>query len=128
MDETALVKLAKHRSDAASEPQKMPCFHGRAEQPRKWFAARILEHQHGLAVFTQELQRPHCPCAIKLVPQAKFVSKPIEAGRQWMFGSEPRKQDVVAAVLARTPSSREDALAIVPQNLEPVIHRCRNPR
>src|SRR6516225_10318179 len=44
-----------------------------------------------------------------------------------MFGGGTREQDVVAAAFARAPHSTEDALAIVPQDLEAVIHWHREP-
>src|SRR6516225_4046431 len=44
-----------------------------------------------------------------------------------MFGGGPHQQDVVAAAFARAPPSTEDALAIVPQDLEAVTHWHRNP-
>ena len=43
-----------------------------------------------------------------------------------MFGGGPHHQDVVAAAFARAPPSTEDALAIVPQDLEAVTHWRRN--
>lgn len=39
-----------------------------------------------------------------------------------MFGGRAHLQDVIAAVLMWAPCSTEDVLAIVPQDLESVIH------
>ena len=43
-----------------------------------------------------------------------------------MFSGGPHQQDVVVAAFARAPLSTEDALAIVPQDLESVTHWHRN--
>jgi hypothetical protein len=83
----------------------------------------ILEHERGPAGLTHQFQRPNRPGTVQLVLQAIFVGKAVQAGRQWLFRGGPRQQ-VIAAGVVRAPSSVEDTLAVVPQDLQSVMH-CR---
>ena len=76
--------------------------------------------------FAHELQRPHRPRAVQFVLQPVFVSEAIEAGGWWMFGGGPHKQARSSLSSPRAPPSAEDALAVLPQDLEAVTHRRRN--
>ncbi|MNL06362.1 hypothetical protein D3C87_1269950 [compost metagenome] len=101
--------------------QECPDLHRRAKQARERLATRILEHQHSLAGLSHQFQRPDCPGAVQFVLQAIFVAKAVQAGRRWLFRSGPCQQEI-AAGLVRAPSSIEDTLAVVPQDLQSVTH------
>ena len=78
MDEAALVELREGRSDGDGQAQKAAQFHRRAEQPVQRLAGGILEHQRGSTVLADQLERPHGPSAVQLLPQGVFVSEPID--------------------------------------------------
>ena len=67
--EPALVGLAKGGGDADREEQETPQPHRLEQQPSERFAAWILEHEHGPAVFANELQRPRRPGVVQFVFQ-----------------------------------------------------------
>jgi hypothetical protein len=66
------------RRNGDGEAQEASHLHGRAVLPVEGLAARILEHQRGPTDVAHELQRPHRPCAVELVPQFVFVGEAIE--------------------------------------------------
>ncbi len=118
------MDLAQRRGDADREAQEAPEVHGRAEQPIERLAARVLEHQHGPAVFAHELQRPYRPGAIELVFQFVFMGEAVESGgRRALPRRQHNQHSPPFAVGARAPSSAEDPIANVPQDVEALIHR-----
>ena len=67
MDKAAQMDFAERCGNADRQPHEAVCFERRAQQPLKWFAAWVLEYQHGPIALTHKLQRPHRPCTIQLV-------------------------------------------------------------
>ena len=116
--------LAQGRGDAEREAQEALQLHGRAEQPLERLAARILEHQHGPTALAHELQGPRRPGAVQLILQPVFVRQAIEDIRWRVFrGEEHRQHGVPAAIGIEARCSAENAVAILPQDLEALIHR-----
>ena len=104
------------------EAQEAPHLHRRAEKAFKRLAARVLEHQHGPTALADKLERPHRPRAVQLVLQSVFVGKAIEAGgRRVLRGGQYGQHRAPLAVVAQTPSSAEDAFAVLPQDLKAAI-------
>src|SRR5580704_16966188 len=75
------MKLAESQGDFGRQAQEVARLQGRAKQPLERLAAGILEHQHGPAAVTNQLEWTHCPRAIQLLLQSIFVSKTIQSGR-----------------------------------------------
>ena len=102
--------------------KKRPTSIGVAEPPVERLAAGILEHQCGPTAFADELQRSCCPCPVQVVLQFIFVSEAIEGGRRRMLGGGQHCQHGAAvSVSAQAPSSAEDAVPVLPQDLEGAI-------
>ena len=81
VDEAALMRACpRPRPIPMARRRKAPDLHRRAEQPLRAARRRILEHQQTSAVLAHELQRPHRPRAVELVPQFIFVREAIEDG------------------------------------------------
>jgi hypothetical protein len=117
------MKFTQRRSNAHGKPQKITYFHRRAEQPREWLTARIIQHKRAAGAFVHQFPRPHCPRAIKFILQAKLVVESVKASWQRMFGSRAREQYAMVAVLEWLVSPIEDSLAIIPQYVQCAIHR-----
>ena len=90
--------------------------------------AQTLAHSRGLRVpegaivFANELQGPHRPRPLHLVPQAEFVGQAIEAESRGVFhGGKHNKHASAVAVGAIAPSSAEDPLTVFPQHLEATV-------
>jgi hypothetical protein len=113
------MNMAERCRNADGEAQKPSNLHGRAEAPRERFAARILEQEKGPTSFSLELQRPSRPGRLQIIPQFVFVGDVIEDNVLRAFRRGARAQHrTPGAVSPEAPSSVEDALAILPQNLQ----------
>ena len=129
VDEPGLVDLAQGDRDADGEVQEASHLHRRAEQPLERLAALILQHQHGPAAVADELQRPRRPGSVQLVLQSIFVGQAIEGGRCRMLrGGQHGQHGVPAAIGIQAPPTAEDAVAVLPQDLEVVVSLCAEPR
>jgi hypothetical protein len=116
------MDLTQTRGHTDGETQEASHRHGLAEQATKRLAAGILQHEHDLAKVLDELQRPHGPRTVQFVLQSIFVSETLEDGGGRMLRDGPHRQHGTAiAVRARAPSSAEDTITVLPQDLEPVI-------
>ena len=114
--------LAQRGDDADGEAQEAARLHRRAEQPIERLAARILEQQHGSTAFAGKRQRPRRPCGVELVPQFIFVGEAIEDGRGRALHSRQHGQKgAAAAVAVLAPPPAEDAIPILPHDLEAVF-------
>ena len=122
VDEAAPVGLAQGAGDADREPQKAARLHRRADERRERFAARILEHQHGPAVFAHELHRPRRPGRVQLLFEFVMTGEAVEdGGRRALAG---RRHNQHGALFARGGKARrpiQDALAVVPQDVEALV-------
>ena len=78
VDKAALMKLAERRGHTDGQTQEASDLHGCVKLFVERLANRILKHQHGLAGYAHEVERPQCPRAVKLILQFKFVSEAIE--------------------------------------------------
>src|SRR5882724_7890784 len=114
------MKLAESHSDVGRQSQEAARLQGRAKQPLERLAAGILEHQHGPAALTNQLEWTHRPRPVQLLLQSIFVSKTIEGGRCGMLRSRQHGQHE-SRVVAMAISSAEDALTVLPENLEAAI-------
>src|ERR1700723_1436661 len=111
------MKLAKSHSDVGRQAQEVDRLQGRAKQPLERLAAGILEHQHGPAAITNQLEWTHPPRAIQLLLQSIFVSKTIQSGRCRVLCSRSHGQHGAVSVgLATDPA--EDTFAIFQQDPE----------
>ena len=116
------MDLAQSPGDTDSKAQKVTNVHGPTEQPDQWLAAGVIEQQHGLTAFADELQRPRCPCAIQLILQAIFMPEVMEAGWRLLFrGGQHGEDGGAPAFGARTPPSAEDTFAVLPVDLGAAI-------
>ncbi len=116
------MDLAQRGDDGDGEAQEASHLHRRAEQPLERLAAGILEHQYGPAAFMGEIQRQHRPSAIKLIFQAVFVGKAIEAGGcRVLRDGRHRQHGIGRAISAPAASAGEDTLAVLPEYLEATI-------
>ena len=123
------MDLAERGGDADGEAQEASHLHRCAEQPIERLAAGILEHQHDPAAVSHELQRSHRPRAVQFVLQSIFVSEAIEDGGVRMLPDGPRRQySTAVAAGARTPSSAEGEITVLPQDPKPVISLSAEPR
>jgi hypothetical protein len=115
VDEAGLVGFGQSRSDADREAQENADLHRLAEQARERFAAGVLKHQHGATVFSYELQRPHRPSVVELVPELIFVREPFERqGRRAVRGEENHQDRLALALGLQAGSAKENAFAIPP--------------
>src|SRR5882757_4821994 len=87
-------------------------------------ATGILEDQHSPSTFADELKRPYRPCAVQFVLQSIFMSETIEGGRCRMFHRRQHGQYTGQISIGVTPSSVDDAFAVLPQDLEVAIPIC----
>ena len=116
------MDLAQSPGDTDSKAQKVTNVHGLTEQPDQWLAAGVIEQQHGLTAFADQLQRPRCPCAIQLILQAIFMPEVMEAGWRLLFrGGQHGEDGGAPAFGARTPPSAEDTFAVLPVDLGAAI-------
>ena len=128
VDEPALMDLAQRSRDADGEAQEASHLHRRAEQPVERLAARILQHQHGPAAVADELQRSRRPRSVQRVLQSKFMRQAIEGRRCRMLrGGKHGQHDVPAAIGILAPRAAEDAIAVLPQDLEVALSVCAEP-
>ena len=98
------MNLADRRRDLDGETQECPQFHGRVELALQRLAAGILEHQHGPAALTDQLERPQRPCTVEFVPQSIFMCETINNGGMRALRDGPNRQYRPALpVGARTP-------------------------
>ena len=109
----ALMNLAERRRDLDGETQECPQFHGRVELALQRLATGILEHQHGPAALTDQLERPQRPGTVEFVPQSKFMCETINNGgmRALRGGAEPPiptgpSRRCPNAVIGRRPDPR----------------------
>ena len=116
MDKTTLVQFAYSHGDTDGKSKEASYLHRPGEQPLdRLEVANILEHQHGTATVAHDLKRPHRPGSVQLFFQSVFVGEVIEACRRWVSSHRQNDQDgAPAAILAQTPSSAEDAFAVLP--------------
>jgi len=115
--EPALVGLTQRRRDADGQAQQLTRLHGHAQRAVEGLTARVLEHKHRPVALAHQIQRPHRPIAVELIPQSVFMRQSIEAGgcgvlRYGDYG-EPR-----ARVALGAPPPAQDALAVVRQYLQ----------
>jgi hypothetical protein len=112
---SGLVGFAQSGSDADRVAQKNAWLHWPAGQACQRFAARILEHQHDATIFAHELERPHGPDAIKLVPKFVFSREPFECQGWRAIRDELNRQDRLRlAPDPRPRSTTKNAFAISP--------------
>ena len=110
------------RDKTEGEVQERSHRHRLAEQPFQQFSARILQHQHGSTAFAVEFQRPHRPRPVQLILQSVFVGKALEdVGRRLLRSGQHGQHGAAAAVGLSAPPPAEDALAVLPQDLETVL-------
>jgi hypothetical protein len=125
VDEAALMSLADGSGDADRQAQEPPRLHRRIDERSERLAARVLQHQHGPALFAYELNRPRRPGAVQLVSQLQMMGEAAQDGRRRAVAS--RRHNQHGAPLARSAKARgpiEDASAVVPQDMEALI-QCR---
>ncbi len=126
--ETAPMDLREGTGDGDREGQEVFHRHWRAEPPLQRLAGGILQHQHGPAAVADELQRPRRPGSVQLVPQGIFVRQAIQGRRCRMLrGREHGQHGVPAAIGAWAPSPAENAVAVLPQDLEVAVSVCAEP-
>ena len=91
-------------------------------------AARILEHQHGPAAFALKRQRPHRPRVVQLILQSVFVGETSKASGGRVHRSGQHGQHGAAATVGvSAPPPAEDALVVLPQNMEVALYRSAKP-
>ena len=99
--------------------RKRPDLHRSAEEPAEQLAARILQHQNGLAAISHKLKRPHRPCAVQLILKGVFVGKAIEGGRCRLIRGWPYNQYVLTPIFCDiTLPTAEDESTILRQDLK----------
>jgi len=119
MDEAAPVRLAERRGDADREEQEAPRLHRRSDEPLERFAARILDQELSPAALLPKLQWSRGPSGVKLVSQCVFVGKAMKHGERMMTSGRKRYQKArIVVVASNPPSTAEDTLAVVRQELE----------
>jgi hypothetical protein len=73
-------------------------------------------------MLAHQLQRPHRPRTVQIIPEFVFASEAIEVeGRRVLRGQKHGEYSLPVAVGTMAPSSAEDALAVFPQHLETII-------
>ena len=124
MNQAALVDLAQGAGDADRQRQKAADLHRRADERRERLAARILQHQDVPAMFVHEFRRPDRPRAVQIVFQFVVTGEAGEdRGRRAFAGRRQDEHGALLAIGARSPSSTQDPLAVVPQDVHALIHR-----
>ncbi len=119
VDETALVRLAQRGDDADGEAEEALHLHRSVDQPLERFAAGIGEQQRCSTAPADKRKRPRRPCIVELVSQCIFVGKAIEGGRgRTLRRRQHRQHGAATAVAVCPPPPTEDALAILPRDLE----------
>src|SRR5258706_10253763 len=111
------MKPADSHTDIDCQAQEEIHLERHAEQSLERLAAGILEHQRGPAALTKQLEWTHRPRPVQLLLQSIFVSKTIQSGRRRMLRSGEHGQHESRGV-AMAISSAEDALTVLPENLE----------
>src|SRR5580704_12772009 len=114
------MEPADSHTDIDCQAQKEVHLERHAEQSLERLAAGILEHQHGPAALTNQPEWTRRPRPIQLLLQSILVSKTIEGGRRAMLCSRLHGQHE-SRVVAMAISSAEDALTVLPDNLEAAI-------
>jgi hypothetical protein len=102
--------------------QERPQRHWLAEQPFQELTTRVFQHQHGPAALLPKRQRPCRPGPVQRVLQGIFMDEAIEAGRCRMGrGGQHGEHGAATAIGVTAPSAAEDAIAVVPHDLEFVV-------
>ena len=120
------MDLCEGRGDRDGDAQKAPHLHGHPEQPVQRLAAGVLEHQHDLTAFADELERSHRPRPVQFVLQFVFASEAIEGGRYRMLRGGQHGQH--GGPITVGVSSAEDAFTVLPQDLEATTSTSAEPR
>ena len=118
VDEAALVRLAERVGDADREAQEASRLHRFADKPLERFAARILEQQRRSAAFADKRERPRRPCGVEFLLQFVFVREALDDRRKRMLRGGQHGQRRAAALAVRAPSAAEDAVAVLPKDLD----------
>ena len=61
--------------------REAPHFHRLADKPSERFAAGVIEHQHGPAMFAHEFQRPRRPGPVQFAFQLVVMGEAVKVGR-----------------------------------------------
>src|SRR5262249_45946176 len=116
VNEAALVAVGKSPRDADRQAQEASELHRLIQQPGERLAPGIFAHKHAAPAPAQRPRGPDRPRAVKLAPQAMFVSEAIGACGGWVpRGEKSRQYGLRAAVGARPPSSAKSPYAVLPQ-------------
>ncbi len=113
------MRLAEGRRHAHGEAQEVSHLHRRSKQAAEQFATGIFEHQNGPTAISQKLQRPHGPCAVKLLLQGGFVDKTIEGGRRRLLrGRQHGQHAITPTFCAVSPPSAESEPVFLTEDLK----------
>jgi hypothetical protein len=116
------MRLAQRGGDADGEAQKASRLHRRADKSFERLAAWVLEQQRCSTAFVGQCERPRRPYGVELVPQFIFVREASEACRRRAFRSRQHDQHgAPPAVAVLPPPPAEDAIPILPEDLEAVF-------
>lgn len=115
VDQPASVEPSDGAGQGHRESEEFPNLHRLANEAIGWFAAWVIDHEHGSPALTHQIQRPHRPGTIQETLKVVFVRKPIDALKSRVFSAGGDRYERVRLGVV-PPKSTEGTVCVSPQH------------